>query len=59
MIMLLIQLAVFSLIVWIIVTYIAKSEPIRTIILAVAAIFAIIFLLSAFGIMDVPVPRVR
>lgn len=59
MISLLLTLAFVSLLVWIIVTYIAKSEPIRTIIIAVAAICMLIYLVNAFGLIDIPVPQLR
>lgn len=59
MIGLILTLAFFSLIVWIVITYIAKSEPIRTIIIAVAAICMILYIMGAFGIVDIPLPRLR
>lgn len=59
MIALILTLAFFSLIVWIIVTYVAKSEPIRTIIIAVAAICMLLYLVGAFGLADIPVPQLR
>jgi 1,4-dihydroxy-2-naphthoate octaprenyltransferase len=59
MIALILTLAFLSLIVWIIVTFIAKTEPFRSIIIAIAAICAIIYVMHAFGIADVPLPRVR
>lgn len=57
MIGLILTLAFVSLIVWIVITYIAKSEPIRTIIIAVAAICMILYIMQAFGIVDIPLPR--
>ena len=59
MLALILTLAFASLIVWIIITYIAKTEPFRTIIIAIAAICAIIYVMQAFGIVDIPLPRVR
>lgn len=59
MISLLITLALLSLIVWIITTYIAKSEPFRTIIIAVSAIFAILYIMSVMGVVDIPLSRIR
>lgn len=59
MIGLIITLAFCGLIVYLIVTYIPLPPIFRTVILVIAAICLILFLMSAFGIMDVPVPRVR
>ncbi len=59
MISLILTLAFISLIVWLIVTYVAKTDPIRTIIIAVAVICVLIYLMRAFGIVDIPVPQLR
>lgn len=59
MIGLIITLAFVSLLVWIVVTYIAKIEPIRTIIIAVAALCMLIYIMNVFGFVDIPLPRVR
>lgn len=59
MIGLLLTLAFLGLIVWLIVTYIPMPAPFRTIILIVTAIVVIFYLMNAFGIMDIPVPRIR
>ncbi len=59
MIALILTLAFISLIVWIIITYIAKTDPLRTIIIAVVAICVLIYLMRAFGLVDIPVPQLR
>lgn len=59
MIALLITLCLFSLIVWVLVTYVAKTEPFRTLVIAIAAIFAILYIMGALGIVDMPMPRLR
>lgn len=50
MLSLIITLAVLGLIVWLIVTYIPMVEPIRTIIIVIAAICALLYALRAFGL---------
>jgi hypothetical protein len=59
MLALILTLAFVSLIVWIIVTYVAKAEPFRTIIIAIAAICMIFYIMAAFGLVDIPLPRLR
>lgn len=59
MIILLFQLALIGLIVYLIITFIPMPEVFKTIILAVVAIFLIIYLMGVFGIVDVPIPRLR
>lgn len=59
MISLILTLAFLSLIVWVIVTYVVKAEPIRTIIIAIAAICMLIYLMRAFGLIDIPVPQLK
>jgi hypothetical protein len=59
MIALLLTVAFIGLIVWIIVTYLVKVEPFRTIVIAIAAICLIIYIMNAFGIVDIPLPHLR
>ena len=59
MISLILTLAFLSLIVWLIITYVVKFEPVRTIIIAIAVICAVIYVMHAFGLVDIPVPQLR
>jgi hypothetical protein len=54
MITLLLTLAVIGFIAWLVTTYIPMQEPFKIAILVIAAIFAIIIVMRAFGIVDVP-----
>lgn len=56
---LLIAIALLGLLVWFLVTYVVKMEPFRTILIVVAVICLILYLAGAFGILDIPVPRLR
>jgi hypothetical protein len=59
MISLILTLALAGLLVYLIVTFIPMPAVFRTVIMVVAAICLILYLMSAFGIVDVPVPHVR
>lgn len=59
MIGLLLTLAFLGLIVWLIVTYLPMPPVFRTLILIVTAVVVILYLANAFGIVDLPVPRIR
>jgi len=54
MITILITLVVVGVCLYLIETYVPMSEPIRTIIRIVVVLFLIIFLLNAFGIVNIP-----
>ena len=59
---LLLTLVIFGFIMWLIVTYVPMPEPIRTIVIAVAVIFLIVWLLNMTGLLgslNVPIGRVR
>jgi uncharacterized membrane protein YesL len=57
MIGLILTLALAGLIVYLIVTYIPMPAPFRQIVIVVAVICLILYLMQAFGIMDIPLPR--
>lgn len=59
MIGLILTLALTGLIVWAIVTYIPMPPVFKNAILIIAAICIILYLVSAFGIADIPVPRLH
>lgn len=59
MIGLILTLAFVGLIVYLIITYIPMPAVFRTIILVIVAICLILFLMNAFGIVDMPVPNIR
>ncbi len=59
MIGLILTLALVGLIVWLITTYIPMPAPFKTIIYVIVAVCLILYLMSVFGIVDVPVPRLR
>jgi hypothetical protein len=54
MIMLLLTLAIIGFLAWLITTYIPMQEPFKIAILVLAAIFAILIVMRAFGIVDIP-----
>lgn len=58
MIALILTLAVFGLIAYLIVTYIPMPDPIKTVIIVMVVICMIIYLLQVIGF-DLPVPRLR
>ena len=59
MIQLLVLLIVVGVALYLVNTYIPMAAPVKTIINVVVVLFLCLYLLSAFGIMDVPVPRLR
>ena len=59
MIQLLVLLIVVGVALYLVNTYIPMAAPVKTIINVVVVLFLCLYLLSAFGIMDVPMPRLR
>lgn len=59
MIGLILLLVVLGICLYLIETYVPMSPPIKVIIRVVIVLFSVLILLRAFGIVDVPVPRVR
>lgn len=59
MIELLIVLVICGVCLYLVENYVPMSPPIKTAIRVVVVLFLIVFLLRAFGVVDVPVPRLR
>lgn len=59
MITLLVLLVVIGVCLYLVETYIPMSEPIRVVIRVVVVLFLLLYLLRVFGIVDIPVTRVR
>jgi len=59
MIAVLVVLIVIGVLLWLVETYIPMAAPIKTIIRVVVVLFLCLWLLSVFGLLDLPVPRVR
>lgn len=59
MISLLIVLIIAGVCLYLVENYIPMSPPIKTVIRVVVVLFLVVFLLRAFGVVDVPVPRLR
>lgn len=59
MLLLILTIALLGFLVYLITTYIPMPAPFKTIIYVVAAIVLLLYLMSAFGIADLPIPRVR
>ena len=56
---LLLVLAVIGFILWLLITYVPMPQPIRMAIIVIATVAAILFVLRAFGIGDIPLPRLK
>lgn len=63
LIMLLLMLALLGVVTWAIVTYIPMPQGIKTVIVIVAVVAAVVYALSAFGVLGhvpaMPVPQVK
>lgn len=59
MINLILTLAVIGFALWLLITYVPMVEPIKKLIIVIVAVCVLLYLLSAFGIADVPLPRVH
>lgn len=59
MIQVLVVLILIGVLLYLVETYLPMAAPIRTIIRVVVVLFVILWLLSIFGLLDLPVPRVR
>ena len=59
MIALLVLLVVVGLCLYLIETYIPMDPVIKTVIRVVVVLCVVLYLLSAFGVVDMPVPRLR
>ncbi len=59
MIALILSIALVGFITYLIVTYIPMPDIFKTVLLVVVAICAILYVISAFGVSDIPLPRSR
>ena len=59
MIQLLVMLIVVGVVLYLINTYVPMAAPIKTIINVVVVLLVCLYLLSAFGLVDMPVPRLN
>jgi hypothetical protein len=59
MIGLMLLLAVVGFLLWLLITYVPMAAPIKNVIVVVVVICLILYLLSVFGVTDVPVPHLR
>jgi len=59
MIALIVLLVVVGLCLYLIETYIPLDPVIKTVIRVVVVLCVVLYLLSAFGVVDMPVPRLR
>lgn len=59
MIGLILAIAVVGLLVYLITTYIPMPAPFKTVIIAIVVICLILYVMSLFGVMDIPIPRVH
>ncbi len=59
MITLLVLLVVVGLCLYLVETYIPMDPVIKTVIRVVVVLCVVLYLLSAFGVVDVPVPRLK
>jgi hypothetical protein len=54
---LILGLALVGFLVYLIVTYIPMPEPFKNVIVVIVIIVVILYLISAFGLLDIPIPR--
>jgi hypothetical protein len=59
MIYLFLRIALFGAIVYAIVTYIPMLAPFRQVIIVLAFVLLLIYLMGVFGVVDLPIPRMR
>jgi hypothetical protein len=59
MFMLILTLALLGVLLYLIETYIPMSPPFKLIIRIIVVIALIVYLANLFGVVDIPVPRVR
>jgi len=59
MIHLLIVLVIVGVCLYLVENYVPMSPPIKTVIRVIVVIALVLYLLSAFGVVDVPVPSLR
>jgi hypothetical protein len=59
MIVLLLTIVIVGVCLYLVEQYVPMSAPIKTVLRVVVVLVLVLYLLSAFGVLDVPVPRVR
>lgn len=59
MISLILMLALVGFLVYLLVTYVPMPQPFKTAILVIVVVCIFLYLISAFGISDIPLPRVH
>lgn len=59
MIGVLLALVIVGVVLYLVEVYVPMSPPIKTILRIVVVLFVVIWLLSLFGLLNMPVPRVR
>lgn len=59
MIHVLVVLVVVGLCLYLVQTYVPMAPPIKTVLTVVVVLFMCLWLLQIFGVLDVPVPRLR
>ncbi len=59
MIQLIVMLMFVGVALWLINTYVPMAAPIKTILNVVVILCVLLYLLSIFGLMDIPLPRHR
>ncbi len=59
MIALIVLLVIVGVVLYLIETYIPLDPVIRTVLRVVIVLCVILYLLSAFGVVDMPIPRLR
>ena len=59
MIAVLLVLVIIGVVLYLVETYIPIAQPLKVIIRVVVILFVALWLLQVFGVLDIPVPRVR
>jgi hypothetical protein len=59
MIGVILTLVVVGVLLYLVETYVPMAAPIKLVIRIVVILFLVVWLLQVFGVMDIPVPRVR
>lgn len=59
MIHVIVVLVIVGLCLYLVQTYVPMAAPIKTVLTVVVVLFLCLWLLQVFGIVDLPVPRVR
>ncbi len=57
MIQLILGLAVIGFLLYLLLTYVPMAQPFKQLIVVVVVLCIVLYLLSVFGILDIPIPR--